>query len=100
MSQLPVYHQKLLSIRKDMLAIVDKTGKMKVLHSLSRPLMSTVYPLRIHRPPFNLGLHTDSAICNLFSDLFVVVFFRNVSKSSRSSGKKWTKRMLWTARRR
>lgn len=29
MSQLPVYHQKLLGIRKDMLAIVDKTGKMK-----------------------------------------------------------------------
>lgn len=29
MSQLPVFHQKLLNIRKDMLAIVDKTGKMK-----------------------------------------------------------------------
>jgi len=52
MSQLPVYHQKLLGIRKDMLAIVDKTGKMKVLLSPSRS--SNAHGLSAADPPATL----------------------------------------------
>lgn len=48
MSQLPVFHQKLLNIRKDMLAIVDKTGKMKVQHSRSPPADPIHYRSTVH----------------------------------------------------